>query len=288
MGTEIQERATFKLCEYDLKVQDYQQILVWARQLNEDPESIVEKLEDAEYQAYEGDTLKLEIKGSAIVTLVWDFNELPLSDFEWIDDLSIANIVFRNGKGSENLNLNLPALRRLYCSDNNLKQIEFKKTPELRLVDCGENSLTSLPLKNIQKLEILRCNGNKLKALPIEHLEKLTELNYSGNPKLIQPTLNKIPNLKHLACSSLMLKELDLSGLKNLNYLDCHDNKLETINLSHTPNLTWLDCKHNEVTSLNLEQTPKLAGLDCKANILTQINLDYSSEEDFTKKFNPL
>ena len=36
MSTDIQERATFKLCDYDLKVQDYQQILVWAKELNRD------------------------------------------------------------------------------------------------------------------------------------------------------------------------------------------------------------------------------------------------------------
>ena len=156
MSTDIQERATFKLCDYDLKVQDYQQILVWAKELNRDPEYIFEKLEDAEYQAFEGDTLKLEIKGSAIVTLVWDFNELPLNHFQWIDDLSIANIVFKNGSGDEGLFLNLPALRRLYCPENRLKQLELTNTPELRLLDCSENALTSLSLSNNQKLEILR------------------------------------------------------------------------------------------------------------------------------------
>ena len=37
----IQDNPTFNLCGYELRVQDYQQILYWARNINIDPEKVM-------------------------------------------------------------------------------------------------------------------------------------------------------------------------------------------------------------------------------------------------------
>ena len=161
MAVSMQDNPTFNLCGYELRVQDYQQILYWARKINMDPENIIERLEDSELQVFDGETIKFEIRGTAITSLVWDFQLLPTNDFGWMVELSISNLALKNNKSSFDAKFNLPTLQKLYCSENKLSSIDVTQAHDLFLIDCADNNIQELDITKCHSLKTLRCNNNR-------------------------------------------------------------------------------------------------------------------------------
>ena len=156
MKVSIQDNPTFNLCGYELRVQDYQQILHWARNINIDPEKVVERLEDSELQVFDGETIKFEIRGTAITSLVWDFDLLPIEDFGWLEELSISVIGIKNNPTTTGMSFNLPALQKLYCSENKLSTIDISEAYNLVLIDCADNNIRDLNIESCKKLKNLK------------------------------------------------------------------------------------------------------------------------------------
>lgn len=82
----------------------------------------------------------------------------------------------------------------LFCSDNNLTELDVSENPELKRLICYNNSLTSLNLNKNTKLESLNCNKNKLTVLDLRENKSLwwlrcnnnclTSLDLRNNPKI--------------------------------------------------------------------------------------------------------
>ena len=195
----LQDNPTFNLCGYKLRVQDYQQILCWARNINADPEQIIERLEDSELQVFDGETIKFEIRGTAIVSLVWDFELLPIEHFGWLEELSISTIGLKNSPSTPELAFNLPALQKLYCFENQLSSIDVSEASSLVLIDCADNNIKELNVDNCRNLRTLRCNGNQIESLNLDPLNSLEELNISQNKNLYNLDFIRRPNIKHLS-----------------------------------------------------------------------------------------
>lgn len=85
-------------------------------------------------------------------------------------------------------------LTDLFCSDNNLTELDVSENPELKRLICYNNSLTSLNLNKNTKLESLNCNKNKLTVLYLRENKSLwwlrcnnnclTSLDLRNNPKI--------------------------------------------------------------------------------------------------------
>ena len=75
-------------------------------------------------------------------------------------------------------------LTDLFCSDNNLTELDVSENPELKRLICYNNSLTSLNLNKNTKLESLNCNKNKLTVLDLRENNCLTSLDLRNNPKI--------------------------------------------------------------------------------------------------------
>lgn len=85
-------------------------------------------------------------------------------------------------------------LTDLFCSDNNLTELDVSENPELKRLICYNNSLTSLNLNKNTKLESLNCKKNKLTVLDLRENKSLwwlrcnnnclTSLDLRNNPKI--------------------------------------------------------------------------------------------------------
>ena len=106
-----------------------------------------------------------------------------------------------------------PNLKKLYCSENQLTELDVSKNKELESLLCNKNQLTELDVSNNTELVYLQCGENQL-----------TELDVSQNTKL-----------KNLHCYRNQLTELDVSKNTALVELYCWQNQL-----------TSLDCENLE------------------------------------------
>ena len=85
-------------------------------------------------------------------------------------------------------------LTDLFCSDNNLTELDVSENPELKRLICYNNIFTSLNLNKNTKLESLNCNKNKLTVLDLRENKSLwwlrcnnnclTSLDLRNNPKI--------------------------------------------------------------------------------------------------------
>ena len=94
------------------------------------------------------------------------------------------------------------ALEYLYCSENNLTQLDVSKNTALEVLDCSGNNLTQLDVSKNTELQDLDCSGNNL-----------TQLDVSENAKLCE-----------LKCYNNNISQLDMSNKSNLRILSCDRN----------------------------------------------------------------
>ena len=72
-------------------------------------------------------------------------------------------------------------LTDLFCSDNNLTELDVSENPELGRLICYNNSLMSLNLNKNTKLRSLNCNNNKLTVLDLRENKSLSWLRCKNN-----------------------------------------------------------------------------------------------------------
>ena len=132
---------------------DYRQILLWAGALKLDPVVVIERLESSFVFDRKGVKLEFAVQDGAIVSLTWDFDLLPLSEFEWVDGLVIRELGFKTPPAAPPaLSLRLPELVWLQCPDINLTVLELSNIPKLVKLVCAENHLHDLDLSKVPQL----------------------------------------------------------------------------------------------------------------------------------------
>jgi len=74
-------------------------------------------------------------------------------------------------------------LEEVYCSNNELTNLNISKNTKLKKLDYSDNILTKLDLQGLSDLTELNCSNNKLTELSGIEKEnvKLTKLNISGD-----------------------------------------------------------------------------------------------------------
>jgi HJR/Mrr/RecB family endonuclease len=294
----------FRVGDYEFRQADYRQILLWAKALESTPTKIVGTFRNTTvvvtYVVDGGDVVQagkiaFKVEDGSITSLAWDCDELPLSEFSWVEDLKIREIAFIGWHvrllprfscdlsslrklvflevGMRELNLSsFTHLTHLYCSENELTELDLTCIPELVELNCSRNELIELDLSMVPKLEKLRCGENPLAELDLSNVTELCELECSCS-KITSLDLTNVPKLVYLHCWDNPLMELDISNVPELADLCCTGNQLAALNLSNVPKLYELICDCNDLTELDLSNAAALAKLSCGANQLTELDL---------------
>ena len=193
-----------------------------------------------------------------------------LSDIEinnvW--DLSISNYSISSLRGVENFT----ELRSLYCSSNNLTELDLSGCAALNTLNCNANALTSLNLSGCTGLRSLNCANNSLRELDVSGCPLLETLNCSTN---MLPGLDLSSNsaLMSLSCSDNYFTSLNLAGTTALTSLTCDGNVLKRLDLTLNPSLVSVICNNNLLTGLDVSECPNLRTLRCGGNLLPWLDM---------------
>ena len=165
--------ARFRIGNDEFCDPDYRQILLWAKALELEPEDVVQRLRSRAWEsAEEEEEYAFEVENGAIISLVWDFDLLPLTVFEWVEALAIRELCFKGTpKVSPQIALRLSFLDRLTCCSINLTELDLSNVPGLTDLWCSENQLTELNLSNVPGLTVLWCDDNQITELDIRQLK---------------------------------------------------------------------------------------------------------------------
>ena len=272
----------FRIGDYELREPDNRQILLWAKALSIKPPELLRRLastvlEKVQARPFESEgarqEISFEIKDGALVSLAWDFDELPLVNFQWVEGLRVEKLGFKGTPPrAPELALNLPCLSILRLHQTDLAKLDLSKVPQLTNLSCDNNNLKQLDLSDVGGLTFLSCDNNQISELDFSDVRGLVELDCSEN-QITMLDLSHVPALTSLNCYKNQLTELDLSDVPALTHLHCDVNQLTELDLSDVPGLTHLYCDDNQLTELDLSNVPELAVLVCWGNQLSALDL---------------
>ena len=158
------------------------------------------------------------------------------------------------------------ALEYLYCSENNLTQLDVSKNTALEVLYCSENNLTQLDVSKNTALEALDCLKNNLTQLDVSKNTALEAL-YCFENNLTQLDVSKNTALEDLYCSGNNLTQLDVSKNTALEVLDCSGNNLTQLDVSENAKLCELKCYNNNISQLDMSNKSNLRILSCDRNV---------------------
>jgi hypothetical protein len=263
-----------KIGGYEWREPDYRQILLWAEALQMDPATVIDKLvAGEESSAYTSEEVMTHFDGGRMVSLSWNWSELPLSDFRFVEGITVEKLWLYGAQGAE-ITLSLPSLRlfTLSCSHSGLTDLDLSRVPNLTGLFCHKNQLTNLDLSHVPNLTKLVCWGNLLQEIDLSQVPNLIELG-CGENHFKKLDLSHTPNLTELRCYSNHIEELDLSHVPSLVKLAVDINPLTELDLSHVPNLAELSCRYIHLRELNLSHVPNLTRLNAGENDLTELDI---------------
>ncbi len=156
-------------------------------------------------------------------------------------ELSVVTKMNGNDKGIADMTgiEHFTSLTHLYCSSNQLTELDVSDLTHLRWLWCYSNQLTELNISNLTDLTSFDCGHNQLTELDVTDLI----------------------SLKYFLCNSNNLTNLDTSSLNNLIEFYCGSNQLTELNVANLTNLTKLSCFNNHLTGLDLSACTKLQQL---------------------------
>ncbi|HGM1348702.1 TPA: cell wall-binding repeat-containing protein [Clostridioides difficile] len=228
--------------------------------------TMVQAFPDANFRKYLCDILSIKDENALI-------SKDSKDKIEVIDNLGLYEKSIKDLSGV-NYFVNL---KRLYCSNNNLKTLDVSNNPELEILSCSGNNLETLDVSNNLKLRDLHFGGNNIKILDISKNKKL-EILYCYDNSLKTLDVSNNPELTHLSCFGNNLETLDVSNNPELKELYCFRNDLKTLDVSDNPELIRLDCSDNMLKTLDVSDNPELIHLDCSDNMLKTLDVSKSPE----------
>jgi hypothetical protein len=272
--------ARFRIGDSEWREPDYRQILLWAKALVLEPVEVIQELltinerwrNEAEAEGEIAEEAPI-FEDGAIVKVYWDFELLPLENFEWVEGLTIRELVFSFcPQRASTLALNLPYLEHLVCNSVDLTELDLSEVPRLTSLHCDGNKLTTLDLSKVPLLTTLNCTYNPIDELDLSSVPMLAEL-HCQSCRLTKLDLSQIPILKVLDCTNNKLTELNLSGATQMSDLGCGGNQLTKLDLSGAPKLNSLNCWDNRITELDLSHVPMVETLNCIGNKLEVLDI---------------
>lgn len=198
------------------------------------------------------------------------------------------------------------SLEHLYCSSNNLNEIDLSGNPLLLVLDLSFNNIITIDLSNNPLLATLEMAANNLTNVDLTqntsliHLDlglggsstnHLDSLDLSNNllletidiygSNLTALDISFCPNLTLLECTNNNILSIDLINNTLLNNLNVYGNNISELNVSNNTVLTDINCGDNDISTLDLSNLLLLEDLDCSHNSI--INLDLSNNLSLNK-----
>ncbi len=164
-------------------------------------------------------------------------------------------------------------VEQVYCSYNQLKQLDCSKAKQLKKLQCEGNQLTELDLSISKELELIAVNDNQLTRLTVQNLPNLTALHCQNN-QLTELNLPDLPSLKILDCWANQLKQLQFKNVPKLESVWCYDNQLQELDTAELEGLINLRCEGNQLQQLSVKNLTQLERLTCYDNPLEQLQLE--------------
>ena len=145
------------------------------------------------------------------------------------------------------------ALATLWCSNNQLTELDVSKNTALTYLNCSDNQITSLDLRCNTALADVYCDNNELNTL----------------------NANGCTVLRDLWCWNNKLISLDVGGCTVLTGLHCWNNQLTAIDISNCISLEDLSCKGNKLTELDVRNCRDNIYVSCDwvVNIISADNI---------------
>lgn len=191
----------------------------------------------------------------------------------------------------------LTALKELYCSDNQIQNLDISKNTALTVLACGDNELAALNVGSQSALKALYCYGNQLTAIDVSKNKELitfscyknniSEIDLSNNTKLVtlDCNTNKLKKLdtgsnillEVLHCQKNQLAGIDVSKNNKIWELACNGNQLLELDVRNNVELEALYCGSNQLKDLDVSNNAKLVLLSCRSNYITQLDLSKNS-----------
>ena len=163
----IAESKRFRIGEYEFRKPDYDQIRIWASDLNLTPEDVLARLRA---RAFRDPCMEFEfsVVDGAIRSLVLDIEELRLSAFDWVIGLEIERLAITRGGGMDPISGGIWAREITFLLDkvrleNNGPNREAGPLntpfPKLTALFCDNCGLTGIDVSGSPSISILsrRC-----------------------------------------------------------------------------------------------------------------------------------
>ena len=168
------------------------------------------------------------------------------------------------------------ALQALYCSINQLTELDVSHNTAVIILACNSNQLTELDVSHNTALRLLNCSSNQLTELDVSQNTALTQLDCSDN-SLTELEVSQNTALEALYCNKNQLTELDVSQNTALKRLGCSNNPLTGLDVSYNTALTQLYCSNIQLAELDVSHNTALGGLDCSNNSLTELDVSQNT-----------
>ena len=169
----------------------------------------------------------------------------------------------------------LTNLIHLYCSGNNLSNINVSQNILLKTILCDSNNLSALDVTRNTALVDLRFSGNQLQSINVTQNTALIIL-YCENNNLSALDVTGNNALRDLQCGANQLQSLDVTHNMALEILYCENNNLSTLVTRNTA-LIDLRCYENQLQSLDVTENKALRDLQCGANQLQSLNVSQNT-----------
>ena len=166
-------------------------------------------------------------------------------------------------------------IETLICENNQIKNLTLNKG--INFLNCNNNKLTELDLSKSNNISALACDKNEIKSLSTSNLSKLEFLSCNNN-SVGTLDLSNNKGLKFLSANSCDIRNIDLRNNKKLIWLMLDDNHLSELNTENFSELKLLRCYGNRLQSLNTANLSDLYWLDCSYNLLKKLDLTKNAE----------
>jgi hypothetical protein len=186
---------------------------------------------------------------------------LTEEEIMYVTTINLMGKRIQNLKGIEHFT----ELTTLYCTGNQLTELDVSECTKLTDLECAWNQLTTLDVSKNTALVALSCSGNQLTALDVSQNIALETLGCGLN-MLTSLDVSQNTMLTELYCQENQLTELDVTKNIMLKRLGCPDNQLTSINILGHTELESLRCARNNLTQLDVSGCPALNELICMSN----------------------
>ena len=200
-----------------------------------------------------------------------------IQDFLALERLECDNNTITNLDVSNNHNL-----KQLYCSYNELTQLNVSGCLQLEALTCIVNQLINIDISNNRQLKSIICYANLLETFSLINNRKLTYINCNNN-NISNLDVSHNILLESLSFSSNNIESIDLRNLTKLKFLDCGGNRIKNLNVSNNISLISLFCDNNLIFLLDLRNLIRLTQFNAIVNRnLSYININNKTNKNIT------